>query len=268
MKDPRSSFNGATLIDSFSFVSLICFESVDRNAVMSQNGDEESRDAMINPVQRRESSASRFLKHFRADRTNPAYHSEGKGLRKRRQPWNSERELSVASGDPASKAVHSPAPAGSGLTGSVSGSGAGNQRSHSFTEQDTALVQFRPSGGKENQSFRWRFRNKKNPVRPHPQAPDDGASDVEWTRASSVGLNKKMAEANESAIPAPHPVDADPPAAPVTSAAADASPKEPIYINSSTEGANMTPIRRAGRNPSSASPAEVDYVNYEVPHFP
>ena len=63
---------------------------------MSQNGDEESREAMINPVQRRESSASRFLKHFRADRTNPAYHSEGKGLRKRRQPWNSERQLSSA----------------------------------------------------------------------------------------------------------------------------------------------------------------------------
>ena len=62
---------------------------------MSQNGDDaEVRDAMINPVQRRESSAARFLKHFRPDRNNPAYHSVGKGLRKRRN-WASERQLTT-----------------------------------------------------------------------------------------------------------------------------------------------------------------------------
>ena len=73
---------------------------------MSQNGDEEVRDAMINPVQRRESSAARFLKHFRPDRNNPAYHSEGKGLRNKRRHWNSERQLTppeatAAAGDEA-----------------------------------------------------------------------------------------------------------------------------------------------------------------------
>lgn len=77
-----------------------------RKAVMNQNGtgggnepngalSEDQRDGLVNPVQRRESSASRFLKHFtRLDRSNPAYHSEGKGLRKRRN-WNSERQLAV-----------------------------------------------------------------------------------------------------------------------------------------------------------------------------
>ena len=237
---------------------------------MSQNGDEESRDAMINPVQRRESSASRFLKHFRADRTNPAYHSEGKGLRKRRQPWNSERELSSAAGASGASADPSKAAAAnSGSAANGTGSGGGSQRSHSFTEQDTALVQFRPSGGKENQSFRWRFRNKKNAIRANP--PDDGASDAEWTR-SSVSLNKKVPEAqqpNPVAHPAAHPaaipVETDPPSCPTSGA--DASPKEPIYINSNAE-VNMTPIRRAGRNSTSGSMAEVDYVNYEVSvHF-
>lgn len=96
---------------------------------MSQNGgetDQVTREAMINPVQRRESSASRFLKHFtRPDRSNPAYHSEGKGLRKRRN-WNSERQLAAP---PQQSVSSAPDPA-------VNSSGNNQpQRSHSFSEK-------------------------------------------------------------------------------------------------------------------------------------
>ncbi len=98
---------------------------------MSQNGgetDQVTREALINPVQRRESSASRFLKHFtRPDRSNPAYHSEGKGLRKRRN-WNSERQLAA----PPQQVSSAPDPSASAVNSS------GNnqpQRSHSFSEK-------------------------------------------------------------------------------------------------------------------------------------
>ena len=134
---------------------------------MNQNGaDEESREAMINPVQRRESSASRFLKHFRPDRNNPAYHSEGKGLRKRRQPWSSERELPQM--DQESK--QQPQQTSGSSSKSI------KDRSHSFTEHD-AVLHLRPaavSSDKENsngsgqagssgarESFRWRFSKSK-----------------------------------------------------------------------------------------------------------
>jgi len=96
----------------FVFDFVLLFFSADRNAVLNPDNSEEAQRqetvaaaaaaavATTHPVQRRESSASRFLKHFRPDRNNPAYHSEGKGLRKRRQPWSSERELADTSDHP------------------------------------------------------------------------------------------------------------------------------------------------------------------------
>lgn len=133
---------------------------------MSQNGDDaQVRDAMINPVQRRESSAARFLKHFRPDRNNPAYHSEGKGLRKRRN-WASERQLttnseipvagSTASANDAAPTAAQQCPVANSNT---------PQRSHSFSEPDAFGAVAAPrttykeaSGMRE--SFRWRFSSK------------------------------------------------------------------------------------------------------------
>ncbi|XP_057379868.1 uncharacterized protein LOC130702235 isoform X2 [Daphnia carinata] len=136
-----------------------------RKAVMSQNGDDaEVRDAMINPVQRRESSASRFLKHFRPDRNNPAYHSEGKGLRKRRN-WTSERQLTTNGDNPA---VGSTPSANDPATGQQKPAANANapQRSHSFSEPDAsgvvaaaARTAFKEASGMR-ESFRWRFSSK------------------------------------------------------------------------------------------------------------
>lgn len=134
---------------------------------MSQNGDDaEVRDAMINPVQRRESSAARFLKHFRPDRNNPAYHSEGKGLRKKRN-WASERQLTTNTDNNhpvvASSSANDPLPAGAGAAQSQRSVANTPQRSHSFSEPDaasgsgsTGRTSFKENSGMR-ESFRWRF---------------------------------------------------------------------------------------------------------------
>ncbi|XP_045028584.1 putative protein TPRXL [Daphnia magna] len=132
---------------------------------MSQNGDDaEIRDAMVNPVQRRESSAARFLKHFRPDRNNPAYHSEGKGLRKRRN-WASERQLTTHSDNPVAGSASSANDAATDQQRPVANANA-PQRSHSFSEPDAsgvvvaaARTSFKEASGMR-ESFRWRFSSK------------------------------------------------------------------------------------------------------------
>ena len=191
---------------------------------MSQNGDDaEVRDAMINPVQRRESSAARFLKHFRPDRNNPAYHSEGKGLRKRRN-WASERQLTTNSDHPAASGNDPATPAASSAVAQrpVASSNA-PQRSHSFSEPDASGG---PAGGasrtafKENsgmrESFRWRFGSKSSSSSKssstssdHPPKGGDtckspagnpGAPPAPLTRTKSEGL--PSSGVNDSASPA------------------------------------------------------------------
>ena len=138
---------------------------------MSQNGDDaEVRDAMINPVQRRESSAARFLKHFRPDRNNPAYHSEGKGLRKRRN-WASERQLTTNtdnSNPVVASSANDPPPAGAAAAQSQRSVANTPQRSHSFSEPDaasgsgsTGRTSFKENSGMR-ESFRWRFGSSKS----------------------------------------------------------------------------------------------------------
>ena len=170
---------------------------------MSQNGDDaEVRDAMINPVQRRESSASRFLKHFRPDRNNPAYHSEGKGLRKRRN-WTSERQL-VTSDNPAGSTAPDPPPQRSNQNQP--------QRSHSFSEPDGPIV--RPSS-KENsggsgvrESFRWRFNTKSSKSEQQGPKGGDTSKMPVLTRTKSDGLPSSGNGCGDSCQPPP------PPAAP------------------------------------------------------
>lgn len=180
---------------------------------MSQNGDDaEVRDAIINPVQRRESSASRFLKHFRPDRSNPAYHSEGKGLRKRRN-WNSERQLtnSETSDNPAGSAVPDPQQP---LQQRQSQNQP--QRSHSFSEPDgPALI--RTSASKENntssngvrESFRWRFSNSSKSSKSSDQPPKGGdtvsSKKPVLSRAKSEGLSSSGGGNNCDAETAPPP---------------------------------------------------------------
>ena len=250
---------------------------------MSQNGDDaEVRDAMINPVQRRESSASRFLKHFRPDRNNPAYHSEGKGLRKRRN-WTSERQLTTTSDNPAGVAS-APDP----TSASKSGNGT-PQRSHSFSEPDGPLV--RPSkenSGGMRESFRWRF--KSNSSKSCEQPPKGGAvltrtkSDglpssgadaptppppvANWTQQQSSGNLNNKSPSKKSLNDSATVVDGRP----QQQQKYQSSEHLPVSSSSSSAPANPEPLYSNGkaggrvfiRSSSTTSAAEADYVNYEM----
>ena len=145
------------------------FITIYRKAVMNQNGSsnggsetglsEDQKDGLINPVQRRESSASRFLKHFtRLDRSNPAYHSEGKGLRKRRN-WNSERQL--AQQQQQQPGDVSTAPDGGGLKEQPQQRNNNQpQRSHSFSEKPADHYQTTPLPSSTKVTFQCPAKNK------------------------------------------------------------------------------------------------------------
>ena len=253
---------------------------------MSQNGDEEVRDAMINPIQRRESSASRFLKHFRPDRNNPAYHSEGKGLRSKRRHWNSERQLT-----PPETTNVAAAPAAEGAEGEAlntctasanaptpNGQRQPPQRSHSFSEPDAtgSLVRCNPSAKEQQQqqhnggvrdSFRWRFRSSRSSSSSDcaPKGGDTSQKTIPIVVSSSGSVGNSNWPPNGGDV--------------VVGAGI-----EPIYINNnsgsggikngppsspsavmagSTYSARVYAAAAADAVDAAAS-AESDYVNYEV----
>lgn len=215
---------------------------------MNENGnDEEAREAIINPVQRRESSASRFLKHFRPDRSNPAYHSEGKGLRKRRN-WASERQLN------ASVSVDNSVIANNNNNNEASG-GAGDrnaqhpQRSHSFSEPDAPLARSKESSVRD--SFRWRFNSSKKAEKKNRGASPPSGQEVNRAEAETPKSPEK--ENEEQTTP-------------------EGVYREPIYTSVVNKQQQLQqhqqqqqPLVTGGhRHHPQHHLEEADYVNYEM----